>query len=93
MPTYPEIDPLRLLLSDPILLAGTLFPFVMLGGLLIYRIRVSRRFAALTKQNADALAQNAARWDASVTRTEQMIGLLTEIRDHMARIAPGTPGS
>lgn len=93
MPTYPVTDPLHLILGDPILLAGMLLPFVMVGGLLIYRIRMSRRFAALTKQNAAALEQSAARWDESVARTEKMIGLLTEIRDHMARIAPGSPGS
>jgi len=91
MPTHPEIDPLHVFLGDPILLVGMLLPFVMLGGLLIYRIRTSRRFTALTKQNAAALEQTAARWDESVARTEKMIGLLTEIRDHMARIAPSGP--
>lgn len=90
MPTYPEIDPLHLILGDPVVLASLLLPLVMLCGLLVYRIRVSRRFTALTKQNAEALEQNAARWDESVARTEKMIGLLTEIRDHMARIAPGS---
>ncbi|HLY07362.1 MAG TPA: hypothetical protein VKR31_16570 [Rhizomicrobium sp.] len=91
MPTYPELDPLHLFLGDPILLVGTLLPVVMIGGVLIFRIRQSRKLAALTKQNAQAIEQNAARWDESVARTEKMIGLLTEIRDHMARIAPRSP--
>jgi len=88
MPPDQLTDPLRIILSDPVLLVGSLLPFVMLGGLLIYRIRVSRRFTLLAKQNAQALDANAARWKESVERTEKMIGLLTEIRDHMAKIAP-----
>jgi hypothetical protein len=93
MPTDQVTDPIRLILMDPILLAGTLLPFVMVGGLLIYRIRMSRRLAALTKRNAEALSQNAVRWEESAVRTEKMIGLLTEIRDHMARIAAGSSSS
>jgi hypothetical protein len=93
MPPDQAMDPLRVFLTDPVLLAGSLLPFVMVGGLLVYRIRISRRFTALTKQNAEALNQNVARWEESAVRTEKMIGLLTEIRDHMARIVAGPPSS
>lgn len=68
-----------------------LLPFVMVGGLLIYRIRMSRRFVALTRKNAEALDQTAARWQESAARTEKMIGLLTEIRDYLAKIPPDAP--
>jgi len=91
MPPDQAMDPLRLFLSDPILLAGMVLPFVMVGGLLIYRIRMSRRLTALTRKNAEALDQTAVRWQESAARTEKMIVLLTEIRDHMAKIAPDTP--
>ena len=93
MPIGQTMAPLNVFLTDPILLAGSLLPFVMVGGLLIYRIRMSRRFTALTKQNAEALNQNVARWEESAARTEKMINLLTEIRDHMARIATGSPSA
>jgi hypothetical protein len=63
----------------------------MIGGLLICGVRVFRRFALLTKQNRDALDQNAVRWQESALRTETVIGLLTEIRDQIARFAPASP--
>jgi len=85
------MDPLRIFLTDPILLVGSLLPFVMVAGLLIYRIRMSRRLTALSRRNAEALDQTAARWQESAARTEKMIALLTEIRDHTAKLAPGTP--
>jgi hypothetical protein len=85
------MDPLRIFLTDPVLLVGSLLPVVMLAGLLIYRIRMSRRLAALTRRNAEALDQTAARWQESAARTEKMIALLTEIRDHMAKIATVAP--
>ena len=93
MPTPETMDPLHLFLTDPVLLVGSLLPLLMLGGLLIYRIRVSRRFAAMAKRNSEALQQNAVRWDEAAARTEKMIALLTEIRDQIARNAPDSPGS
>ena len=111
-----QLDPLRIFFTDPVLLIASLLPVAMLAGLLIYRIRASRRVAQLTKQNREALDQAAirgteaaaqtekimasnkaahdeaaARWEEAAARTEKMIALLTEIRDHMARIAPGPP--
>ncbi|HEY2445595.1 MAG TPA: hypothetical protein VGI20_07655 [Rhizomicrobium sp.] len=86
MPSNQLPDPFLVFLTDPILLAGILLPLVILAGLLFFRIRASRRFAALTKQNEE-------RWKESAARTEKMIELLTEIRDHAARIAPNSPGS
>ncbi|HEX4158483.1 MAG TPA: hypothetical protein VHY79_08400 [Rhizomicrobium sp.] len=91
MPPEQVTDILRIFMTDPILLIGSLLPIILLGGILIYRIRVSRRFVQLTKQNSEALGQNALRWQAAAARTEKMIELLTEIRDHMARIAPDAP--
>jgi hypothetical protein len=91
MPPDQVMDPLHLFLTDPVLLIGSLLPLVMLGGLLIYRIRVTRRFTRLTKQNEEALSQTAVRWEEAAARTEKMIGLLTEIRDHMARIGSELP--
>lgn len=89
MPIDELADPYRIFLTDPILLAGTLLPLVLLAGLLFYRIRATRRFTRLTKQNAEALERTEARWEESAARSEKMIELLGEIRDHMARIAPG----
>ncbi|HEX3430219.1 MAG TPA: hypothetical protein VHT03_04975 [Rhizomicrobium sp.] len=91
MPPDQALAPLNLILADPILLAGMLLPFVMVAGLLIYRIRLSRRFATLAKRNAEVLDQTAGRWQEAAARTEKMITLLTEIRDHMAKIAPASP--
>lgn len=88
MPPDQLADPFRLFLSDPILLVGSLLPVVMLAGLLIYRIRWMRHFNKLRKQNAEALDRNEARWNEAAARTEKMIELLTEIRDHAAKIAP-----
>ncbi len=74
--------------SDPVLLAGLLLPFVMVAVLLYIRIRGSRRLAALTKRNDEMLRQNTARWEESAARSDRMIALLTEIRDHLAAMAP-----
>ena len=93
MPPDQVPDTLHLFLTDPVLVIGSLLPLVMIGGLLVYRIRVSRRFTAIAKQNAEAFQQNAVRWEEAAARTEKMIGLLTEIRDQIARIAPDSPGS
>ena len=91
MPPDQLADPYRIFLTDPVLLAGSLLPIVMLAGLLIYRIRVSRRVTQLTKQNAEALNRNETRWQESAARTDKMIGLLTEIRDHLAKNTPASP--
>jgi hypothetical protein len=81
------------ILGDPVLLVGMFLPFILVAALLFYRIRVMRRFTALTKQNARALDENVSRWQEAAARTEKMITLLTEIRDHMERIAPLPPGA
>ena len=88
MPPDQLPNPYLLFLTDPILLASFLLPLVMLAAVLIYRIRVTRRVAALTKRNAEALERNEARWQESAARSDKMIELLTEIRDHAARLAP-----
>jgi hypothetical protein len=41
--------------------------------------------------NKAAQDEAAARWEEAARRTEKMIALLTEIRDHMARLTPGSP--
>lgn len=86
-----QLDPLRIFFTDPVLLIASLLPVAMLAGLLVYRIRTSRRVAQLTKQNREALDQAAIRGTEAAARTEKMIALLTEIRDHMARNKPETP--
>jgi uncharacterized membrane protein YccC len=106
MPTDQLTDPLRIFLSDPILFVGAFLPVVILAALVIYRIRISRRFASFAKRNAEvrdetkarwqevaarnaeARDENTARWQEAAARTEKMIGLLTEIRDQLARISP-----
>lgn len=78
-------------LTDPILLVGSLLPILIVGILLYQRIRLTRRLTRMAARNAETIDQTAARWQESAARTEKMIALLTDIRDHMARIALPAP--
>ena len=75
--------------ADPVLLVGLFLPFLFVGILLYSRIRLTRRLGAMSARNAQALDENSVRWQESAARTEKMIALLTEIRDHLAA-APTT---
>jgi hypothetical protein len=90
LPPYPSMT--ELLLSDPVLLIGMLLPFLIIGGVLWYRLRAWRRVNALAARNEQRYDQtreeSAALWQEAAARTERMIALLTEIRDLVARIAP-----
>jgi hypothetical protein len=92
MPPDSQLDPWTFLfhesLSDPLLLATLVAPFVILGVALYFRLRLTRRLTAMSTRNAQALTDNAVRWQEASARTDRMIALLTEIRDHMANIAP-----
>ena len=81
-----------MLLADPVLLIGSLLPLAIIAGVLYYRLRVHRRLNALAARNEERFdqtkRQTAALWQEAAARTERMIALLTEIRDHLARIAP-----
>ena len=81
-----------MLLADPVLLIGSLLPLAIIAGVLFYRLRVHRRLNALAARNEERFdqtkRQTAALWQEAAARTERMIALLTEIRDHLARIAP-----
>jgi hypothetical protein len=70
--------------ADPVLLVGMVLPFLFVGILLYSRVRLTRRLSQLSARNAQALDDNVARWQESAARTEKMIALLTEIRDHLA---------
>jgi hypothetical protein len=87
---YPSMA--QMLLSDPVLLMGTLLPLIIVAGLLWYRMRAWRRVNSLAARNeqhfAETREQSAALWHEAAARTERMIALLTEIRDHVARMAP-----
>ena len=73
----------ELLLSDPVLLIGMLLPFLIIGGVLWYRLRAWRRVNALAARNEQRYDQTrdgfAAMWREAAARTERMIALLTEI--------------
>jgi large-conductance mechanosensitive channel len=90
LPPYPSMT--ELLLSDPVLLIGMLLPFLIIGGVLWFRLRAWRRVNALAARNEQRYDQtrdeSAALWREAAARTERMIALLTEIRDLVARIAP-----
>jgi large-conductance mechanosensitive channel len=90
LPPYPSMT--ELLLSDPVLLIGMLLPFLIIGGVLWYRVRAWRRVNALAARNEQRYDQSgeesAALWQEAAARTERMIALLTEIRDLVAWIAP-----
>lgn len=92
MPPDPQVNVwkimLQQMLADPVLLVGMLAPFLILGIVLYFRLRLTRRLTAMSTRNAQALTDNAARWQESAARTDKMIALLTEIRDHMASMAP-----
>jgi hypothetical protein len=81
------------ILTDPVLLVGMLLPFLFVGILLYHRMRVSRRLTAMSDRNAKAMDENIVRWERAGGRTEKMIGLLTEIRDHLSRMAPPAPAA
>jgi hypothetical protein len=81
MPTD-QLDTLRMSFADSVLLLVTLLPLVMIGGVLIYRIRVSRRFSLLVKQNREALDQAATRGQEAAARTDKMIALNEEAHGH-----------
>jgi hypothetical protein len=87
---YPSMT--QLLLSDPVLLIGMLLPFLIIGGVLWYRLRAWRRVNALAARNEQRYDQTReeshALWQEAAARTERMIALLTEIRDLVARMAP-----
>jgi hypothetical protein len=82
-----------------------LLPLVIVAGVIYYRMRAWRRLTGLAARNEQRYdqtrEQTAAQWREAAARTERMIALLTEIRDHVARIAPpdapartpGDPGS
>jgi hypothetical protein len=89
----PDLSLTHMFLSDPVLLIGSLLPLVILAGLLYFRLRAHRRLNALAARNEERFdqtkQQTAVQWQEAAARTERMIALLTEIRDHLARIAPG----
>jgi hypothetical protein len=98
----PDLSLTHMLLSDPVLLIGTLLPLLIVIGVIYYRSRAYRRLTALAARNEQRYdqtrEQSAAQWQEAAARTERMIALLTDIRDHVARIAPpdastGTQGS
>ena len=76
------------ILADPVLLVGMFLPFLFVGILLFARLRLTRRLTAMSARNAQALDENAVRWQEAAARTEKMIALLTDIRDHVARLSP-----
>jgi hypothetical protein len=86
---------MQLILSDPVLIIGTLLPLLLIGGLIWVRMRAWRRVNALAARNEQRFdqtkEQSAALWQEAAARTERMIALLTEIRDQLAKIAP--PGA
>ena len=88
----PDLSLTHMLLADPVLLIGSLLPLAIIAGVLYHRLRVHRRLNALAARNEERFdqtkQQTAALWHEAAGRRERMIGLLTEIRDHLARIAP-----
>jgi hypothetical protein len=82
---------LLLSLSDPVFVVGIILPVIIAGGIIWYRIRAYRRLTAITARVDQTAEQNTAQWDQAAARAERTIALLTEIRDHLARIAPATP--
>src|SRR5271166_2098662 len=88
----PDVPLTHLFLSDPVLLVGSLLPILVLVGALFYRLRSYRRITALAARNHQRYDQtnqeNAAHWREAAARSERMIALLAEIRDHLARMAP-----
>src|SRR5262245_36950994 len=82
----------QLFFSDPVLLIGSLLPFLLVGGVIWYRMRAWRRLTALATRNDQRYEQtreeSAAQWQEAAARSERMIALLTEIRDQVTRIAP-----
>jgi hypothetical protein len=88
----PDLSLTHMLLADPVLLIGSLLPLVILAGVIYYRLRVHRRLSAIAARNEEQFdrtrQQSAAQWPEAAARTERMIALLTEIRDHLARIVP-----
>jgi len=79
------------ILSDPVMLVALFLPFVILAVVLYFRLRLTRRLTAMSARNAKALDENSARWEEAAARTEKMIALLTEIRDHTAKLAAPAP--
>lgn len=88
----PDLSMTHMILSDPMLLFLTSLPLVIIIGVIYYRMRTWRRLTAMSARNEqrydETREQNAAQWQEAAVRTERMIVLLTEIRDHVARIAP-----
>jgi hypothetical protein len=66
---------------------------VILGAALYFRLRLTRRLTAISSRNAQALSDNAVRWQEASARTDKMIALLTEIRDHMVNTGPARAGA
>jgi hypothetical protein len=96
MPLDAQVDVWKIMvqqvLGDPILLVGLFAPLLILGVALYFRLRLTRRLTAMSNRNAQALSDNAVRWEESALRSDKVIALLTEIRDHMAKMAPLPPG-
>jgi hypothetical protein len=88
----PDLSPIGLFMSDPILLIGSLLPFVLLSCVLFFRWRAWRRLNAVVARNErrsdQTREQSDAQWRDAAARSERMIALLTEIRDQLARIVP-----
>lgn len=80
------------MLADPVLLAGSLLPIVLLLVMVWARFRAWRRvntIEARTAQRFDQSAeQSAAYWRDAAERSERTIALLSEIRDLLSRMAP-----
>jgi hypothetical protein len=91
----PDLSPMGLFLSDPILLIGSLLPFILVAGVLFFRWRAWRRLSAVMARNEQrndrTREESDAQWREAAARTERMIALLTEIRDQLARIIPAEP--
>jgi hypothetical protein len=87
----PDLSLTHLFLSDPVLVIGSLLPILVLVSLLYYRLRAYRRITALAARNEQRYdltsQQNVAHWQEAAARSERMIVLLTEIRDHLASMA------
>jgi hypothetical protein len=91
----PDLSLTHLILSDPVMLASLALPLVVVFGLVYFRLRAYRRLTDLAAKNEQRYDQTkqmtADQWREAAARTEQMIALLTEIRDQLARLAPPIP--
>lgn len=87
-PLPPLPNPFLLAFSDPLFLVTLSVPIMIFGGLIIYRIRVSRRVNAIAKRNEQVHKRNEEQWQEAAARSQKMVELLTEIRDHLAKWTP-----